>query len=107
MEISIETIYKNPQQQIKISQNYLFCGTIYECNFNMENKFSASQLCVVLDLPSEYNLEFFRKIEVLVFIAGLQDLEYNVTKIKYEYLKEIWVVQKIGISPERVQKRFS
>ena len=40
---------------------------------------------MILDLPSKYDLGNFRKIEVLVALAGLQDLEYNVTKSKDEY----------------------
>ena len=40
---------------------------------------------MVLDLPSQDNIENFRKIEVLVAPSGLQDLEYNVAKNKYEY----------------------
>ena len=39
---------------------------------------------MVLDLPSEDELDNFRKIEVLVTPSSLQDLEYNVTKIKDE-----------------------
>ena len=58
---------------------------------------------MVLDLPSQYDLDFFRKIEVLVAPAGLQDLEYNVTKSIEDYLEEVWVLQKIGITTEHVQ----
>ena len=58
---------------------------------------------MVSDLTSQNDLGNFRKKEVLVDPAGLQDLEYNVTKSKYEYLEQVWVIQKIGIAPARVQ----
>ena len=58
---------------------------------------------MVLDLPNQDDPDFFRKIEVPVAPASLQDLEYNVTKIKEDYLEEVWVLQKIGITTERVQ----
>ena len=54
---------------------YIFCGAIYECTLNVENKISTSQVFMVLDLPSQDDLSNFLKIEVLVDPAGLQDLE--------------------------------
>ena len=81
MAIFIKNIYKNPQQKWKEPETILFHGAIYECTFNVENKFITSQICVVLDLPSQYYIDGFWKTEDLVAPYGLQDLEYNVTKI--------------------------
>ena len=62
MAVIIETIYKDPQQKLKEPETILFLGDIYEFTFNVENKFSTSQLCMVLDLPSQDNLYNFRRI---------------------------------------------
>ena len=43
---------------------------------------------MVLELPSQDDLDYFRKIEVLAAPDGLQDLEYNVTKVKTSTLNK-------------------
>ena len=50
---------------------------------------------MVLELTSQDELDNIRKIEVLVAPDGIHDLEYNVTKSKYEYLEEGWAVNDI------------
>ena len=63
-----------------------FRGAIYECTYNQDEKFSTSQLCMVIDLPSQEDIDNFRKIELLVAPPGLQDLEFNADKTKEEYI---------------------
>ena len=52
----------------------IFRGAVYDFTYNNEGKFSASQMCLLFDLPSQDNLDTFRKIKVLAAPPGLHDI---------------------------------
>ena len=87
MEISIDKIKKIFNKKLKWSETILLWWYLL-VYFQCRNKISTSQLCMLIDSPYQEYLDNFRKINIFVVPDGLQDLEYNVTKIKYEYLKE-------------------
>ena len=57
-------------------------------------QFSQSQICMILDLPSEEDISQFRKIEVIIAPPGLQDVVYDCNKSKEKYLLEGWKSEK-------------
>ena len=81
-----------------------FKGAIYECTYNHDGKFSNAQLCMLLDLPEQSDLDNFRKISVLIAPPAVQDIEYSNEKTKQQYLNEGWKEEKIGTAPEKVHK---
>ena len=92
-------------KEIKEPENLLFFkGAVYECTFNEDGHFSTSQICILIDLPDQDDLDNFRKVEVLIAPPGIQDVEYNPDKGKDEYIAEGWRVQKVGTAPERIHK---
>ena len=81
-----------------------FKGAIYECTYNEDLRFSQSQICMLLDLPSEDQLTQFQKIEILIAPPGLQDVVYDPNKTKNEYITDGWKTEKIGVAPSRIIK---
>ena len=80
-----------------------FRGAIYEFTYNCDGSFSQSQMAVLYDLPSQENLERFRKINVLIAPPGIHDIEFDPNLSKEEYINLGYVEVKVGKAPERIQ----
>ena len=100
-----ESTRKLLNNKIKEPQNLLFfCGAIYECTYNNDMRFSQSQICMLLELPSQADLDQFHKIEVIIAPPGIQDVIYDCNKSKSDYINEGWKLEKIGVAPSRIIK---
>ena len=97
---SLDAKVKEPQKLL------IFKGCIYEFTFNSSarnNTFSHSQICILIDLPTQDNLNEFKPFEVVAAPKGLDDVIYNPAKTKDEYLAEGWCVRKVVTAPENIQ----
>ena len=52
---------------------------MYDLTYNNEGKISASQMCILFDLPSQDDLDIHKKIQILVAPPGFHDIESNST----------------------------
>ena len=58
--------------KVKEPQHLLFFkGTVYKCTYNEDMKFSQSQFCLIFNLPSQDDLNHFRKVEVIMAPPGM------------------------------------
>ena len=80
----------------------LFRGAVYDITFNKDGEFSQSQLAILFDLPSEEDLENWRKIKILVAPLGLKEIEFREEDRKEVYLNKGFVERFIGVAPERM-----
>ena len=80
-----------------------FKGEIYEITFNEEGKFSNTQTVLLFDLPSQDDLDNWRKIKVLKAPLGMKDVTFDSNKTKDEYLNQQFEEILIGIAPQRTQ----
>ena len=55
---------------------------------------------VLLDLPSQHDIQTFQKIPIMVAPAGTKVLEYDNNKDINEYIEEGWRKEYVGTSPE-------
>ena len=76
-----------------------FKGAVYEITFNEEGKFSNTQTALLFDLPSQDDLDNWRKIKVLKAPLGIKDIEFDINKTKEMYLNEKYEEIQIGIAP--------
>ena len=59
---------------------------------------------LLFDLPSQDDLDNWRKIKVLVAPLGIKDIEYDITTLKIWYLDRGFVEVNIGIAPQRTHQ---
>ena len=85
------------------TQILFFRGAMYECTYNEDGKFSQSQLAILFDLPSQDDLNNWRKIKVLVAPPGLKDFVFDHDASKESYLEQGFTDVKIGVAPQRTQ----
>ena len=70
-------------QKCKESSQLLFLiGDIFEYKFNAEGLHSQSQRCILFDLPTQDNLNKFKKIKVLLDPPGCKEVIYEPGKSK-------------------------
>ena len=74
-----------------------FKGAVYECTYNKKGHFSHTQLAILLDLPTNEDLQSFRDIYLYVAPRTLKDFTYDPTKTTDTYINEGWKKTKIGI----------
>ena len=92
----IEIIRKEPTELL------LFRGGQYEFTFNKDGEFSQSQMALLYDLPSQEDVELFKKIKILCAPPGLKNFAIDVDNVtKEELLNEGFTEVSIGIAPER------
>ena len=91
------------EQKLKEPTELLFYqGATYECTYNVEGKFSQSQTALLYDIPSQDDLDNWRKIKVLVAPLGLKYIETDIsTTSKQSYLDLGFTEVDIGIAPQR------
>ena len=80
-----------------------FVGAVYQFTYNEDGKFSQSQLCLLLELPSKFDIDNFRAIQVMVSPPGNNFLEYDPNMIMDDYIQDGWVLTSVGVAPERPQ----
>ena len=78
-----------------------FKGAVYQFTFNEDGKFTQSQLCMLIQLPSQDVIDSFMKIRLMVAPTGVKFIEYDDQKRMSEYIEEGWVEHLVGIAPER------
>ena len=85
-----ECISKQLDQKLKEPTLLLFFspGAKYEITYNKEYEFSQSQLAQSIEIPSQNDLDSWRKIKVLIAPPGIRDKDYD-PKNSIENYKEI------------------
>lgn len=97
ISVQLEQKLREPKKLI------FFKGAVFEITFNEEGKFSNTQTALLFDLPSQDDLDNWRKIKVLKAPLGIKDIEFDINKTKEMYLNEKYEEIKIGIAPQRTQ----
>lgn len=79
-----------------------FVGSVFEFTYNNKSfDFTQAQLGLMLDLPSQNDVDNFRKIPIMVAPAGIKVIEFDPEKSKADYENEGWVQKYVGESPTR------
>lgn len=81
-----------------------FKGAIFQCTYNHDEKFNQSQLCFCFDIPSQYDLDLFRPVKLLLFPTTLkfEDFVFNPSVSKEYYLALGFKEIHMGVSPSRI-----
>ena len=74
---------------------------MYDLIYNNECQFRVSQICLLFDLPSQDNLDTFRKIKVLSTPPGIRDIEFHADLSKERYIEKYFREVKAGFDPVR------
>ena len=77
-----------------------FKGAQFIFTYNVEKKFSQSQLGLLLDVPSQFDVDNFKKIPILVAPPGIKSVIYNRNTDENEYICNGWKKCLVGIAPE-------
>ena len=100
-----ESTRRKLNNKVKEPQHLFFYkGAVYECTYNEDMKFSQSQICMNLNLPSQDDLDHFRKIEVVMAPLEMQDVALDENKMQNNYISDDCKIENIGISPSRTIK---
>ena len=71
--------------------------------FNDEGLHSYTQRAILFDLPSQDDLDQFKKIKVLLSPPGCKEVIYYPNATKRSYLEKGYVEINIGCCPDRIQ----
>ena len=84
-----ETTSSYLDRKMKESRRIIFfVGAIYQFTYNdNQSRFNQSQLGLLISLPSQADLDSFRKIPILVAPPGLKDFVYNESLLLDDYLE--------------------
>lgn len=63
-----------------------FRGAVFEFTHNLEGVYSQSQMALLYDLPTQDDLDRWKKIKILRAPSGLHDIEFNETLQKEDYI---------------------
>ena len=70
-------------------------------------KFSQSQISMNITLPSQDDLDHFRKIEAIMASPGIQDVIFDVNKAQNEYISDGWKIEKsVFLYQERLKYKM-
>ena len=73
-----EQITNKLEQKLKEPTQLLFFrGAIYEFTYNKEGKFSQSDTALLYDLPTQEDLNDWKKIPVLLSPPGLSSIDFD------------------------------
>ena len=75
---------------------------MYQFTFNCD-KFSQSEIGLLLDIPTQQEIDNFNKIQILVAPTGTRFFTYNPNKTKESYISDGWKIVHIGTSQESVK----
>ena len=81
----------------------VFVGAVYQFTYNEDGKFSQSQLGLLLELPSQFDIDNLRSIQIMVASPGNSLLEYDESMCMDDYISDGWVLSSVGVAPERPQ----
>ena len=76
-----------------------FKGAVYEFTYNEDKKFNQSQLGLLLNIPSQADIDVFRKIPILVAPPGVKVVDFDEDKTQGDYISEGWGLQNVGMEP--------
>ena len=80
----------------------LFKGAVYEFTYNNDGYFSQAQSAILYDLPSQEDIDRWRKIPVLAAPTGTKDIHFGSDATKESYLALGFTEVKVGPAPERL-----
>ena len=84
----------------RTKETTVFVGVVYQFTYNNHGKFTQSQLGLLLNLPTQADIDRFRKIPtIMVAPPGIKVVEFDDTKTTEEYISEGWVQRYVGSSP--------
>ena len=77
-----------------------FKGAQFIFTYNVGKKFSQSQLGLLLDVPSQHDVDNFKKIPILVVPPGIKSIIYDPNNEENDYITRGWKKSLVGIAPE-------
>ena len=77
------------------AQSVIFKGAFYELTYNIDRKFSQSQICLLFDLSEQSTIDLFKKVSVLVAPLGIKHMVFEPEKALDNYISDSWVSQNI------------
>ena len=80
-------------------------GAIYTLTYNKEGYFIQSQIAILLDLLSEYDLNNWRKINVLIYLPSIHNVEFDPEATKSSYIENGLKEVKGGVSRKNTDDR--
>lgn len=72
----------------EIEELIFFKGGIYACTYNEENKFSQSQIAILMELPSQEHINEMKKFDILITPPGIKNCSYDETKSEQDYIND-------------------
>ena len=57
---------------------------------------------MILELPTLEDINKFRMMKVIAAPVGLKDVEFDESLREEDYINQGWVVQMVGVAPERM-----
>ena len=84
-------------------QFLFFRGALYDFTYNKEGKFSQSDTALLFDIPSQTDLNDWKKIKVLLAPPGLSSFEFQQDTTKEFYLQQDFKEVFVRVAPQRVQ----
>ena len=101
--VASETTSNFLDRKMKESRRIIFfVGAIYQFTYNDDRfRFNQSQLGLLISLPSQSDLDKFRKIKILVAPPGLKDFIYDETLSLADYIERDWEQHSVGLTREK------
>ena len=75
-----------------------FVGALFEFTQNEAGKFSQSQLCLLLELPTNEDIQEFCRIKVMVAPPGLKEFFYEGITDNNYYIQRGWKIELLGVA---------
>ena len=75
-----------------------FVGALFEFTQNEVGKFSQSQLCLLLELPTNEDIQEFCRIKVMVAPPGLKEFFYEGITDNNYYIQRGWKIELLGVA---------
>jgi predicted GIY-YIG superfamily endonuclease/molybdopterin converting factor small subunit len=92
------------EQKLKEPNKLLFFKFArYEFTYNEEGKYSQSQMAILYDLPTQYDVDGFKKINVLAAPPGGNNVDFDETMSKQDFLELGFKEVKVGCAPDRIR----
>ena len=89
---SLDKILKEPSSLL------FFVGAIVEFTCNVNNKYSQSQLGLILQLPSQDDVDSFKNIQVMVAPPEIKEFVFN-GELNHQYYTDLgWKYENVGLS---------
>ena len=66
-----------------------------------DNHFTQSQLSLMLDLPLQIDVYYYKKIAIMVAPPGIKVVEFDPNKSRMSYVSDGWVKKYVGEAPSQ------